>query len=39
MGASRTASHSKKLNIHADSPKLVKPSSHIDRCELRGSHG
>ena len=24
-------SHSKKLNIHADSPKLVKPSSGIAR--------
>ena len=29
----------KKLNIHADSPKLVKPSSGIARVELRGSHG
>ena len=29
----------KKLNIHADSPKLVKPSSGIDRGELRGFHG
>ena len=34
MVASRTASHRKKLNIHADSPKLVKPSSGIARCEL-----
>ena len=34
MVASRTASHRKKLNSHADSPKLVKPSSGIDRCEL-----
>ena len=24
----------KKLNIHADSPKLVKPSNGIARCEL-----
>ncbi|CCZ44832.1 unknown [Bacteroides sp. CAG:545] len=39
MVASRTASHRKKLNIHADSPKIVKPSSIIDRGELRGSHG
>ena len=31
MVASRTASHRKKLNIHADSPKLVKPSSGIAR--------
>ena len=31
MVASRTASHRKKLNIHADSPKLVKPSSRIAR--------
>ena len=29
----------KKLNIHADSPKLVKPSSGMDRGELRGFHG
>ena len=29
----------KKLNIHADSPKLVKPSSGIARGELRGFHG
>ena len=29
----------KKLNIHADSPKLVKPSSGIARVELRVSHG
>ena len=28
--ASRTASHRKKLNSHADSTKLVKPSSRID---------
>jgi len=34
MVANRTALHRKKLNIHADSPKLVKPSSRIDRCEL-----
>ena len=34
MVASRTASHRKKLNIHADSPKEVKPSSGIARCEL-----
>jgi len=31
MVASRTASHQKKVNIHADSPKLVKPSSGIAR--------
>ena len=31
MVASRTASHRKKLNIHADSTKLVKPSSRIAR--------
>ena len=29
----------KKLNIQADSPKLVKPSSRIARVELRVSHG
>ncbi len=27
----------KKLNIHADSPKLVKPSSGIARGELRST--
>ena len=31
MVASRTASHRKKLNSHADSTKLVKPSSRIAR--------
>ena len=31
MVASRTASHRKKLNINADSNKLVKQSSRIDR--------
>ena len=31
MMASRTASHRKKLNSHADSTKLVKPSSRIVR--------
>ena len=39
MVASRTASHRKKLNSHADSTKLVKPSRRIARGELRGSHG
>ena len=39
MVASSTAPKRKKLNIKADSPKLVKPSSCIDSCELRGSHG
>ncbi len=39
MVASRTASQHKKLNILADSPKLVKPSSGIARVELRISHG
>ncbi len=34
MVASSTAPQRKKLNIKADSPKLVKPSSRIDRCEL-----
>ncbi len=34
MVASSKAPQRKKLNIHADSPKLVKPSSRIDRCEL-----
>ena len=31
MVASRTASHRKKLNSHADSTKLVKPSRRIAR--------
>ena len=31
MVASRTASHCKKLKSHADSTKLVKPSSRIAR--------
>ena len=31
MVASRTASHRKKLNSHADSTKLVKPSNRIAR--------
>ena len=31
MVASRTASHRKKLNSHADSTKLVKPSSRTAR--------
>ena len=35
--ASRTASHRKKLNIHADSQKLVKPNSGIARGELRST--
>ena len=35
--ASRTASHRKKLNIHADSQKLVKPISGIARGELRST--
>ena len=39
MVASQTASQRKKLNIQADSPKLVKPSSRIARVELRVSHG
>ena len=34
MVASRTASHRKKLNIHADSPKEVKPSSGIARMNV-----
>ncbi len=37
MVASRTASHRKKLNIYADSPKLVKPNSGIARGELRST--
>ena len=37
MVASRKASHRKKLNIHADSTKLVKPSSGIARGELRST--
>ena len=37
MVASRTASHRKKLNSHADSTKLVKPSSRIARGELRST--
>ena len=36
-GASRTASHREKLNSHADSTKLVKPSSRIARGELRST--
>ena len=39
MVASQTAPQRKKLNIQADSPKLVKPSSRIARVELRVSHG
>ena len=35
--ANRTASHRKKLNIHADSQKLVKPNSGIARGELRST--
>gem|GEM_PF-3668237 len=31
MVASRTASHRKRLKSHADSTKLVKPSSRIAR--------
>ena len=31
MVASRTASHRKKLNSHADSTKLVKPSRRFAR--------
>ena len=31
MVASRTASHRKKLNNHADATKLVKPSRRIAR--------
>lgn len=34
MVASHTASYRKKLNIQADSQKLVKPISGIARCEL-----
>ena len=37
MVASRTASHRKKLNIQADSQKLVKPNSGIARGELRST--
>ena len=37
MVASQTASQRKKLNIQADSPKLVKPSSGIGRGELRST--
>ena len=37
MVASRTASHRKKLNIQADSQKLVKPISGIARGELRST--
>ena len=31
MVASKTASHRKKLNSHADATKLVKPSRRIAR--------
>ena len=37
MVASLTASHRKKLNIQADSQKLVKPISGIARGELRST--